>query len=237
MTDNVDRPGFSGPGPLLEAEPVVMFSSTILELLDVREQAAQRIDQSGVAQSWRYEVHAVAAGASASEQYVGMARACDLFVLIVASDASAATEAEYLAAYDDNPEKILVFYVGDGSADVRPFRRQLDDRHARVQRETSNELVDPIAAAVIDVIRTGKILRPALLARLDERIERARTLVSQVPVLLLPLLEDSNGSKVTLPSLMGTDLQLALSGIGGSGKSMSAYILARTNSSDGRLCR
>jgi hypothetical protein len=212
-----------------------MFSSTIGELASVREEAARLIDNDGIAQSWRYEVHAVASGARASEQYLGIAATCDLFVLIVASDFSQATEDEYRKAYEDNPEKILVFYVGDGSPDVRAFRSQLDNTHARIQKDTATELVRPIADSVLDSVRTGKIVRKVLRSRLDERIERSRTLVTSLSAMLLPSVQSEGGDEKVFTELMKGELRLALSGVGGSGKTTCAAIVARMRSIDQRV--
>ena len=212
-----------------------MFSSTIGELASVRDEAALLIDNVGIAQSWRYEVHAVASGAGASEQYLGIAATCDLFVLIVASEASQATEDEYTKAYEDNPEKILVFYVGGGSPEVRAFRSRLDDAHARIQKDTPTELVRPIADSVVEAVRTGKIVRKALRSRLDEHIERSRTLVTSLSAMLLPSVQSEGGDEQTFTELVKGELRLALSGVGGSGKTTCAAIVARMRSTDQRV--
>ena len=223
------------PDLLLHAEPLVMFSSTIDELASVRDEAALLIDNVGIAQSWRYEVHAVASGARASEQYLGIAATCDLFVLIVASEASQATEDEYKKAYQDNPDKILVFYVGDGSPEVRAFRSRLDNAHARIQKGTATELVRPIADSVVEAVQTGKIVRKALRSRLDEHIERSRTLVTSLSAMLLPSVQSESGDEQTFTELVKGELRLALSGVGGSGKTTCAAIVARMRSTDQRV--
>jgi hypothetical protein len=212
-----------------------MFSSTIDELASVRDEAALLIDNVGIAQSWRYEVHAVASGARASEQYLGIAATCDLFVLIVASEASQATEDEYKKAYQDNPDKILVFYVGDGSPEVRAFRSRLDNAHARIQKGTATELVRPIADSVVEAVQTGKIVRKALRSRLDEHIERSRTLVTSLSAMLLPSVQSESGDEQTFTELVKGELRLALSGVGGSGKTTCAAIVARMRSTDQRV--
>jgi hypothetical protein len=210
-----------------------MLSSTIGELVDLRTAVAKQIEATGTATAWQFETHAVAAGTPPSEQYLNIAATCDLFVLIVAAQRSDATEQEYAAAYQDNPEKILPFFLGDSSSEVRAFRALIEGRHTRASEATWEQLVGPITEAVAEVVRTGKILRAPLLRDLDARIERARTLIVDLPLLLEPRVVQGGTSKL-MSELRNLDMRMALSGIGGSGKSLSAAITARRIARDGR---
>jgi hypothetical protein len=203
-----------------------MLSSTISELLSLRTKTAQLIEASGMATAWRFEVHAVASGAPSEEQYLGVASACDLFVLIVADQQSDATEGEYESAFADNPDKILPFFVGEGSPKVAEFRSRIESRHARVKRDNAMDLVQPIASAVAEAVDTGRIIRPLLAGDLDSRIERARTLFTDVPLIVLPRIIDGN-SDASAIEFIRPGSRIALSGIGGSGKTLCAAIVAR----------
>ena len=192
----------------------------------------RRSNPSGVANAWRFEVHAVAAGAAPDEQYLGLATSCDVYVLIVADQQSEATEQEYAKAYEDNPEKVLCFFVGEGSPEVASFRATIENRHTRVMRKTAGDLAEPIGAAVIEAVET-ELLRPLLRADLESRIERARTLIADVPYVALPEVVEAEGA-VSAIELIVAGSHVALSGIGGSGKSVSAAIVALSLGRDDR---
>ena len=153
--------------------------------------------------------------------------------MIVAAQQSDATEQEYAAAYEDNPEKILPFFLGDGSSEVAAFRMLIEHHHTRTTQATWESLIGPIAEAVADVVRTGKILRAPLQRDLDARIERARTLIVDVPLLLEPRVIQGDSAKL-MSEISKPDMRMALSGIGGSGKSVSAAITARRIARNGR---
>jgi len=203
-----------------------MLSSTIGELADLRLTAMERVESAAIADAWLFEMHAVASGAAPAIQYLDLARSCDLFVVIVASQYSAATEAEYEAAHADNPEKVLPFFVGDGSAEVEGFRELLESRHTRVKRRRALDLVNPIAQAIIGAVESGRILRSALIRVLDDRIERSRCLVADIPMILEPKIV-TDGLASTARESVARDMHVALSGIGGSGKTLCAALSAR----------
>ena len=213
--------------------PTVMLSSTITELADLRSELGRRLESTGTATAWRFEAHAVSAGASADEQYLGIARTCDIYVLIIADQQSDATEQEYETAYEDNPEKILTFFVGEGSAEVAAFRERIERRHTRVKRDTASELVGDVEAAVVEAVNTGKLLRPLLLRDLDARIEKARTLMADVPLIMDPRVNDGNTER-RMSDLISDHPHVALCGIGGSGKTVCAAITARKVAEDQR---
>lgn len=214
--------------------PTVMISSTIGELGDLRLAVKRLVDDASVANAWLFEIHALASGSAPEEQYLNLARACDLYVLIVGSQQSDPTETEYEIAYIDNPEKILTFFVGDGSDDVRRFRELLESRHTWVKRENANDLVGPIAKAVIGAVQTGGILRSGLIRRLDERIDSARSLVADVSAILEPRVV-ADGSVSMARDYFRRDGRTALFGIGGCGKTLCAALAARRHAQDGSL--
>lgn len=210
-----------------------MLSSTIRELADLRQWVEERVELLGVAQAWRFEEHAAASGAAPDTEYLGVASSCDLYVIIIAAEQSEATESEYLAAYADNPEKVLAFFVGDGSPEVAPFRQLIDGRHLRVKKDAPAELVMPIVEAISEAIETGRIIRPLLIADIDDRIERARTAVAEIPLIHIPHV-NVDGTARRASEIIRLDEHVALSGIGGSGKTMAAAIAARSAAGDGR---
>jgi hypothetical protein len=163
---------------MLMKMPTVMLSSTIGELATLRAEVGRGVEEAGVATAWRFEVHAVAEGSPPEEQYLGIATMCDLYIVIISSQQSDATEAEYQSAYADNPDKILAFFVGDGTPAVAEFRALIESRHTRVQRPTADALVDPITNAILEAVSTGRMVRPSLLLGLDQRIDRARTAIA-----------------------------------------------------------
>ncbi len=206
--------------------PTVMISSTIGDLANLRRDVHAAVDKAAVATAWLFEMHAVATGSPPEDQYLDLARGCDLYVLIVADQQSSPTEAEYETAHLDNPEKVLTFFVGNGSDEVRAFRDLLESRHTRVQRDAAMELVGPITDAVVDAVRSGRILRRRLIDRLDQRIERSRSLVIDVPAILEPRVRE-NGRTLAAKEFFSRDTHAALSGIGGSGKTLCAALSAR----------
>src|SRR5581483_7518382 len=203
---------------MLRRRPTVMLSSTIGELADLRLTAMERVESAAIADAWLFEMHAVASGAAPAIQYLDLARSCDLFVVIVAS--------QYEAAHADNPEKVLPFFVGDGSAEVEGFRELLESRHTRVKRRRALDLVNPIAQAIIGAVESGRILRSALIRVLDDRIERSRCLVADIPMILEPKIV-TDGLASTARESVARDMHVALSGIGGSGKTLCAALSAR----------
>jgi len=226
------------PWVVLLWTPNVMISSTISELAGLRQEVGDLVEAGGLATAWLFEEHAAAAGSPASEQYLGEAKACDLYVLIVANQHSEATEAEYNAAYNDNPEKVLPFFLGEGTPDVTAFRSLIEERHTRVERKSNAELITAIATTIQHAVETGSPIRPTLLADLDARIERARTAIADVPMLFEPrLAQGSNDMPPRIESarsVLQGGCSVALTGIGGSGKTMAALISMRRAAGDHR---
>jgi hypothetical protein len=208
-----------------------MLSSTIGELVTLRQQVGDRVAQAQVATAWRFEVHAVAAGTTPDEQYLSIASTCDLYVLVVAAQQSPATEAEYERAYKDNPAKILPFFVGNGSTAVAAFRALIDSRHTRLKKSSVAELVEPVTEAILESIATGSVIRPLLLADIDRRIERGRTAIADVPMILEPRIV-AGGTECPAADMIGPGRRMALTGIGGSGKTMTVAIGARRAARD-----
>lgn len=219
---------------LVLREPLVMLSSTISELDRLRRQVAERVNRLALAHAWRFEEHAAAAGTAPEVEYLGVASTCDLYVLIIAARQSDATEAEYAAAYADNPEKVLAFFLGDGSAGVAPFRQLVESRHTRVKRDSVDELVEPMVAAILEAIETGRAIRQLLIADIERRIERARTAITDIAVVHLPYVTVHEESRRAV-DVITAGAHVALSGIGGSGKTMAAAIAMRSAASDGRV--
>jgi hypothetical protein len=215
------------------ATPTVMLSSTITDLLVLRQAVKRKVDSAGVANAWLFEEHAAAAGSRPEEQYLGIARACDVYVVIVTDRLSEATEAEYQAAFGDNPEKILTFFLGEGSSEVSAFRELLDKRHTRIKRDGSDELIEEISRSIIEAVETGKLLRPALLREIDDRIERSRTLIADLPLIIEPRIQ-GDGQEGYARDLLAPNIHAALSGIGGSGKTICAAVTARRAAGDAR---
>jgi hypothetical protein len=193
-----------------------------------------RVEQAQVATAWRFEEHAVAAGTTPAEQYLSIASTCELYVLVVADQQSPATEAEYEKAYEDNPAKILPFFLGGGSAEVADFRALIDGRHTRVQRGSMAELVEPVTQAILESIATGTVVRPLLIADIDRRIERARTAIADVPMILEPRVL-VGAAESPAADIIGLQRRVALSGIGGSGKTTTVAIAIRRAAADCRV--
>lgn len=215
-------------------EPIVMLSSTIGELATLRRQVGDRVEQQQVATAWRFEEHAVAAGTPPDDQYLSIASTCDLYVLVVADQQSPATQAEYKKAYEDNPAKILPFFIGSGSAAVADFRSIIDGRHTRVEKGSMAELVEPITQAILEAIGTGGVVRASLVADIDRRIERGRTAIADVPMILEPRIIAS-GTPCPAAEIIRPGRRVALTGIGGSGKTMTAAVAARRAAGDGHV--
>jgi len=217
---------------MLLQSPIVMLSSTIGELAALRQKVGREVEQAGAATAWRFEVHAVAAGDPPDEQYLRIANSCDLYVLIIGSQQSDATEAEYGVAYADNPEKVLPFFLGEGSAAVADFRALIDLRHARVKRDSVEDLAGPITDAILAAVASGRMVRPLLISEIDRRIERARAAIADIPLILEPRV--IVGEKECAASgVIGLGTHVALSGIGGAGKTMVSLVAARRAARDG----
>ena len=221
-----------------------MISSTIGELAAERKELAQSLESAGLADGWLFEFHATAAGGPPEERYLRMARSCDLFVVIIAAQGSQATEAEYQAAYDDNPRKILPFLVGDVTDPTKAFRTLIESRHTRVHRKNLTELAPAVVAAITDSVRSGEIVRLPLVEALDTRLRLSEQVVgAALPLGFIPTLSanprpgEQSAATETIPvtALPTRQKHIVLEGIGGSGKTYAALATARYVSRTGVL--
>lgn len=222
---------------------MVMISSTIGELKVERQQIADALTNERLADGWLFELHATAAGEPPEARYLDVARTCDLYVVVVAEQGSEATEAEYEAAYRDNPRKILPFFIGDSTSATQAFRKLLEKRHTRVARNKRNDLAAAVVEAIGQHVRSGEIVRSSLLERLDDQLRRAERVVStSMPLAFIPTLREdrglsSTGSDATSPAtnVLARESHILLEGIGGSGKTYGALAMASHASTAGKL--
>lgn len=218
---------------VLLTTPTVMVSSTITELTELRDAVAAGVDEAGVAQAWLFEQHATASGNPPDEQYLRLAATCDLYVLVIAAQGSAATTDEYIAAHDDNPEKVLPFFLGDTTDETADLRQLVAARHTFVKRATVGDLVPVIVKAVVEAVLSGVILRRTIATDLDWRIERRRTAIADIPVLVRPHVEVDHERR-PVSDVVRLGARVALRGIGGAGKSVASAVAARQATRDGR---
>ncbi|MBI4882996.1 MAG: DUF4062 domain-containing protein [Actinobacteria bacterium] len=229
---------------ILRDRPSVMISSTIGELEAERTQIAELLEAADLADGWLFELHATAAGQPAEAQYLDMARSCDIYVVIVAAQRSEATEAEYHAAYLDNPRKIMPFFIGEFADATAQFRSLIEARHVRVHRHGLDELAAAVVAAITEHICSGEIVRPTLLASVDERLRRSeRAVMTSMPIGFVPMVSasprthDEEGAAEPRPATcLPSDVQrIVLEGLGGAGKSYSALAVLRSAAGNDRL--
>lgn len=192
------------------------------EFESVRPKIEHRISGSGVVDSWRFESHAVAAGTRPEAQYLEYARNCDLFVLIIGSEESSATFAEYNEAFQDNPRKILPFFLGKSSKAVHEFRTLIDSRHTRVATRSPEDLVSRIGTAVDEAVTTGTPIIRDVAESTRRRLAQLNHLVdSRIKQTFVPLVEES-GTQVRRSERLAASAerygQIVLEGPGGSGK-------------------
>lgn len=228
---------------ILRHQPTVMISSTITELADLRRTIEARVAGENLANGWLFELHAAAAGAVAEESYLSIARSCDLYVIVLAAQASAATEAEYNTAFEDNPRKILPFYLGALSPATFQLRNTIDSRHTRVVCESETDLIDAVVAGITNALMTAEIVRQPLVANLDARLRRSESVVrGELPISFIPHVRPvsditGGGSHDSMTMRAASDRapRLVLEGIGGSGKSYSALTAASWAARSGQL--
>lgn len=204
----------------------VFISSSMHEFESVRPEIESRISSSGTVDSWRFESHAVAAGTAPEAQYLDFARNCDLLVLVIGTEESSATLAEYEEAFDDNPRKILPFFFGKSSKGVREFRSLIDSRHTRVAPRSSDELISRIGTAVDEAIALGTPIIRQMSETFQSRLDQLDHLVDlKVPQTFVPMVEEST-KMVPHPQRLGraveTFRQVVLEGPGGSGKTFAS---------------
>jgi hypothetical protein len=221
-----------------------MISSTIGELASERQEIADALTAAGLADGWLFELHATAAGDPPEALYLDIARRCDLYVVIVAEQGSPATEAEYHAAYQDNPRKVLPFFIGHRTDATKVFRNLIESRHVRVHRQELRDLASAVVDAITAQVRTAEIVRSALLEALDARLRRGEQVVSTgLPLGFIPAVSPSpdsarNGSNAEpLPAttLAIREHHIVLEGIGGSGKTYGALVMLHHAGRKGRL--
>jgi uncharacterized protein DUF4062 len=221
-----------------------MVSSTIGELSAERRQIADSLAAAGIADGWLFELHATAAGEPPKARYLDVARSCDLYVIIIAAQGSGATEAEYHAAYEDNPRKVLPFFVGDRTDATKSLRALIESRHVRVHREDLADLPTAVVDAITDHVRSGEVVRPPLVEALDRRLQRSEQVVSgALPLSFIPTLRPNlrPGERKAEPgpfpatSLPAREHHIVLEGIGGSGKTYGALAMLHHASGNGKL--
>lgn len=206
----------------------IFISSSIHEFESVRPKIESRISRSGAVDSWRFESHAVAAGTGPEAQYLEFAKTCDLFVLVIGSEESSATLAEYEEAFFDNPQKILPFFYGSASAGVREFRSLIDSRHTRVATRTSEELTSRIGAAVEEAIAVGTPITRLMSEAFQYRLAQLDRFVDlTIPQSFVPMVEESS-STLARPEGLGRAIErlghVVLEGPGGAGKTFASLV-------------
>jgi hypothetical protein len=220
----------------LRRRPLVFVSSTIEELRLSRQEIEGAIRSLGLVDEWLFEFHAVSAGAPADVQYLNTAGSCDLFVLVIAQQMSAATREEYERAFDDNPQKVIAFYVGETNDDVREFRSIVDARHARTQLDTEDGLATAVARAVEDAVLTARLVVPDLKSGFRRQLARLDQLVGlDPPMSFVPFCREGHGRPERLAAVLQRTNRVALIGIGGAGKTYSALATLAGYADDGFL--
>jgi hypothetical protein len=215
---------------------LVFVYSNIEELRLSRQEIEDAIRSLGLVDDWLFEFHAVSAGAPADVQYLNTAGNCDLFVLVIAQQMSAATREEYERAYDDNPQKVIAFYLGETNDDVRDFRSLVDTRHARTQLDSDDGLSTAVARAVEDAVLTARLVVPDLKRGFLRRLERLDQLVGlDPPMSFVPFCQEGYSQPERLEEVLRRTNHLALIGIGGAGKTYSALAALVGCASDGFL--
>ena len=189
-----------------------------------------RLAEENLANGWLFEFHAAAAGAVAEESYLSVARNCDLYVIVLAAQASAATEAEYVTAFENNPRKILPFYLGALSPATAQLRNTIDSgvshpsgvrirerpdrRCCRRDRQRSHNRRNSPSAPRCEPGRAASTVGVSRARRVADQLHSARLPREQRDGRRLARVDDHAASDGAL--------RLVLEGIGGSGKSYSA---------------
>lgn len=218
-----------------------MISSTIGELLVERREINTALEAENLADGWLFEIHATASGASAEERYLDIARRCDVYVIVIAEQASEATEAEYHAAFADNPRKILPFFVGTLTDATKPIRDLIESRHVRVRFPSRAGLAGAVVDAIADFVRSGEVVRESFVKDVDERLRRAERVVApDLPLAFVPWVRPSaapadDDKLQPATSLFLTHRRAVLEGIGGSGKTFAGLAALKRADSGGVL--
>ena len=202
---------------VIHGRPRVFVSSAIEALRSERKSIRDAVEQLGLADSWLFEWDALAAGQPAEEMYLQQARAADIFILVVGTAGSAATEAEYAVAYEDHPAKIIPFFLGPASPDTAALRKLIDSRHTRIRIADTGALSAAVAEATRDLILSGRFLSRACVLDLEARIARLRSAARLPDQFDLALEVEVDGNRETRDSFLSRQAAV-LTGIGGSGK-------------------
>jgi hypothetical protein len=210
--------------PLIRRKPLVFVSSAIVGLEEVRQRIHERVTSLGVAEDWLFEIHATSGGEPAEVQYVDIARSCDLMLLIVGDRRSRATEDEYREAFTDNPDKILPVYLGPKNNDVGAFRTLIDSRHSRVQVASEGELIEQAVAGIARAARNGRVIITAIRDDFAQRLAGLDRLLDVSPPRVYPPFLSVGLSEVNHATAMADSPQLAIVGVGGSGKTYGALV-------------
>jgi hypothetical protein len=209
---------------VLRHRPLVFISSAIAGVEGLRERLHDALAALDLADDWLFEIHAPADGGPAEAQYLDIARSCDLMVLVVGDKRSPGTEDEYHEAYSDNPDKILPFYLGPNSEEVRAFRALIDSRHSRVEVASEDELVLKARTAVEHAVRNGRVTISLLREGFERRLDDLdRLLDAEPPRAYRPTLT-IEGATCDHSAALAHRPHLAILGIGGAGKTYGALV-------------
>ncbi len=221
-----------------------MISSTIGELASERKDIAAGLAAAGLADGWLFELHATAAGDAPQDRYLEIAHNCDVYVIILAAQGSEATQAEYYAAFEDNPRKVLPFFVGDLTDATKSLRDLIESRHVRVHCKHRPTLATAVVNAITDQVRSGEVVRLPLLEAVSEHLRRAEQVVSSaLPLGFVPALRPNptspeggpNDGPFPATTLPARQHHIVLEGIGGSGKTYSALAMLHHATRQGKL--
>jgi hypothetical protein len=209
---------------LLRQRPLVFISSAIAGLTELRARISERLEALELAEQWLFELHTTAAGEPAEAHYLDIARSCDLMIVIVGDRRTEGTEDEYDQAFLDNPDKVLPFFLGDGSDEVKPFRDLLQqpDRHLRKKVDNEDDLVEAVVSAVEAAVRSGRLVTAPLRRALAARLDALDQLISlDPPRSYLPAL-DAGGARLGWNQALSQASPMLVVGPGGAGKTYGA---------------
>ena len=203
-------------------QPRVFVSSSIRGLESVRRRIEEAIIATGIADSWLFEFSATSAGSGPASQYLQAARDSDVFVLIVGDAVRAPTRDEYQVAFEDNPWKVMPFFVGSGTPGTAALRSQLAARHAYVVVQSAEELSDVIAKAMRRFVQSGDIVRPALMSQVAAARTERRTGLGIPEGFEWGRRLAAPHDDVPIDSMLGIELRGYIVGDAGAGKSDAA---------------
>ncbi len=205
---------------LVRHRPLVLVSSSITGLTELRAAIKNAIEALELADAWLFEFSFVSAGSPPSSQYLQVAKDCDLCVILVADPPRQGTIDEYEEASRDNPAKILGFFVGPDSASPDPFRKRLR-QHTVKGVDRLDDLPAVVADAVAAHLETGELVRDSLTSRLVKLELQRRALVGLPVGFAFSRMLDAGGASLSPENLVRVP-RVILSGPAGSGKSDTA---------------